>query len=173
MAARAGSLVFPWCLDKHCDYTDLSNLFEIAQKWAFGRRTCFGKHSFPAHLSKIQPSIRFGLREIACRCVNIAKHGRQRSQRWGASSRRPGCGARSVYRLCKIIQRVMTEEQATADSGFSRYVGHSEGALICIFLLPCLFLCCLSSHNRYLHASFGIPCCSRASLVFWRAWVTA
>lgn len=79
---------------------------------------------------------------------NIAKHDRQRSQRWGASSRRPGSGARSVCRLCKVIQWVMTEEQATADSGFSRYVGHSEGALVCIFLLPCLFLCCLSSRNR-------------------------
>lgn len=97
---------------------------------------------FPSYSSKIWPSVRFGLREIACLRV------RQRRQRCGASSRRPGCGARSICRLCKVIQRVMTEEQATADSGFSRYVGHSEGALVCIFLLPCLFLCCLSSHNR-------------------------
>lgn len=103
---------------------------------------------FLSHSSKIWPSVGFGLRKIACLRVSIAKHDRQRSQRWRASSRGPGYGARSICRLCKVIQRVMTEEQATADSGFSRYVGHSEGALVCIFLLPCLFLCCLSSHNR-------------------------
>lgn len=103
---------------------------------------------FSSHSSEIRPSVRFGRLEITCLRVNIAKRDRRRSQRWRASSRGSSSGARSVCRLCKVIQRVMTEEQATADSGFSRYVGHSEGALFCIFLLPRLFLCCLSSHNR-------------------------
>lgn len=120
---------------------------EVAQKWAFASRLQAWTYLFlvPFKRNTTECQIWSARDHLP---ANIAKHDRQRSQRWGASSRGSGRSARSVCRLCKVIQRVMTEEQATADSGFSRYVGRSEGALVCIFLLPRLFLCCLSSHNR-------------------------
>lgn len=102
-----------------------------------------------------------------CLCFDTGNHKRYWRQRCVASCGRPASRARRVWRLCKVIQQVMREEQAITDSRFSRYVGHSGGGLFCVFSSPCLFLCCLplSSFNQ-LFASFISGCLIVLALLF-------
>lgn len=102
--------------------------------------------------------------EIARLRAGASQHDRRRSRRRGACGGRPGSGARSACRLCKVIQRVMTEERATADSSSSRYVGHAQGALSACFSFLCLFFGVVSLRViGYLRApSGGISFSSRS-----------
>lgn len=74
----------------------------------------------------------------------------------------------------------MREEQASADSRFSRYVGHTGGGLFCISSLPCLFLCCLPLSRLHLISYSLTPFISgylsvssfTCFFVFWQTSVT-
>lgn len=74
----------------------------------------------------------------------------------------------------------MREEQASADSRFSRYVGHTGGGLFCISPLPCLFLCCLPRSRLHLISYSLTPFISgylsvssfTSFFVFWQTSVT-
>lgn len=119
--------------------------------------------------------------KTGCLGFDIVNHNRYWRQRWASSCSRSASRGR-VERLCKVIQRVMREEQATTDSRFSRYVGHTGGGLFCIFSLPCLFLCCLPLSRLHLISYSLTPFISAylsvlallfiSFLVFWQTTVT-